>query len=333
MPSATSSAIEPVGITSIGARASSPRRMTEPLPNCFSIWASATSSAFSRSAPAMSVHPLPGPVVPSRRVRSVCSSSGQTLDRATDSPRDARCGLWRTSGRGRLQAPSNPNTCSTRAPDTPTIPFAPRAARRVTVSGVSALVIRAVDPHDDADMDAFQDVYAAAERPRTPTPPLYSREDGVALLTSTDRPASSARRSARSSTAGWSASSMITGSAARQPRHRPGLDLGRPRRHQRRGVGTRLVAHAEDRRARPRPPRLPAPGPDRGRPRERQPVLRRAAGLRARQHRDRAPPATAGRLGAARPARRRGGAAPPRLRRSAPWSGRCPTTWRRRTSR
>ena len=49
MPSATSSAIEPVGITSIGTRTSSPSRMTEPLPNCRSIWASAVSSAFSRS--------------------------------------------------------------------------------------------------------------------------------------------------------------------------------------------------------------------------------------------------------------------------------------------
>src|SRR5437660_1737695 len=34
MPSATSSAIDPVGITSIGARVSSPRRMTAPLPCC-----------------------------------------------------------------------------------------------------------------------------------------------------------------------------------------------------------------------------------------------------------------------------------------------------------
>ena len=49
MPSATSRAIEPVGITSTGTRASSPSRMTVPLPNCRSIWASAASSAFSLS--------------------------------------------------------------------------------------------------------------------------------------------------------------------------------------------------------------------------------------------------------------------------------------------
>src|SRR5579859_1151852 len=48
-PSATSSAIDPVGITSIGSRVSSPRRMTEPLPNCRSIWSRADSRALSLS--------------------------------------------------------------------------------------------------------------------------------------------------------------------------------------------------------------------------------------------------------------------------------------------
>src|SRR6266545_464284 len=53
MPRATSREMEPVGITSIGTRASSPMRMTEPLPNWRSIWASAVSRAFSRSFAAM----------------------------------------------------------------------------------------------------------------------------------------------------------------------------------------------------------------------------------------------------------------------------------------
>src|SRR4051812_23069098 len=53
MPSATSRAIDPVGITSIGARVSSPSRMTAPLPCCRSICASAVVSALSRSKPAM----------------------------------------------------------------------------------------------------------------------------------------------------------------------------------------------------------------------------------------------------------------------------------------
>jgi len=53
-----------------------------------------------------------------------------------------------------------------------------------TSSDVSKLVIRPVDPGDDADMDAFQAVYAAAERAEDPDIGLYSREDGVAMLRS-----------------------------------------------------------------------------------------------------------------------------------------------------
>ena len=43
-----SSEMAPVGITSSGTRTSSPSRITEPLPNCLSMLASATSSALSR---------------------------------------------------------------------------------------------------------------------------------------------------------------------------------------------------------------------------------------------------------------------------------------------
>src|SRR5215475_321109 len=59
-PSATSKAIEPVGITAIGTTGRSPRRITEPLPNCLSICARARSSAFSRSgtADAMAATPV-----------------------------------------------------------------------------------------------------------------------------------------------------------------------------------------------------------------------------------------------------------------------------------
>src|SRR5439155_6583078 len=52
MPSATSRAIEPVGIAATWLTGLSPSRITEPLPNCLSICASARSSAFSRSGPA-----------------------------------------------------------------------------------------------------------------------------------------------------------------------------------------------------------------------------------------------------------------------------------------
>ena len=54
----TSRAMEPVGITAMGAMTRSPRRMTEPLPNCLSICERASPSAFSRSGcTAMSVTP------------------------------------------------------------------------------------------------------------------------------------------------------------------------------------------------------------------------------------------------------------------------------------
>ncbi|CAM5734838.1 hypothetical protein SMICM304S_09930 [Streptomyces microflavus] len=52
-PRATSRAVDPVGMTSMGSFGRSPRRITAPLPNCRSIRASAASSAFSRSVPAM----------------------------------------------------------------------------------------------------------------------------------------------------------------------------------------------------------------------------------------------------------------------------------------
>jgi GNAT superfamily N-acetyltransferase len=49
---------------------------------------------------------------------------------------------------------------------------------------VPELLIRPLDPTNDADMDGFQDVYAAAERAEDPGVGLYSREDGIAMLTS-----------------------------------------------------------------------------------------------------------------------------------------------------
>ena len=48
---------------------------------------------------------------------------------------------------------------------------------------VAELVIRPLDPASDADMDGFQDVYAASELAEDPDAGLYSREDGIAMLT------------------------------------------------------------------------------------------------------------------------------------------------------
>src|SRR3954468_7099727 len=73
-PRAMSRAIEPVGMTFMATSGLSPRRMTEPLPNCLSIWARAMSSALSRSSVAM-VHTF----------GSRGSGSEPTLGRGTDS--------------------------------------------------------------------------------------------------------------------------------------------------------------------------------------------------------------------------------------------------------
>ena len=107
-----------------------------------------------------------------------------------------------------------------------------------------ALVIRAVDPYDDADMDAFQDVYAAAELAEDPSAPLYSREDGVSLLTST---------SAGYFWDGFGAfldgrmvgESMLTG-GLRDTLGTARVFVWVAPDATRRGVGTRLVRHAED---------------------------------------------------------------------------------------
>ena len=55
MPSARSRESAPVGMDSMFIPMLSPMRMTEPLPNCFSIWPSAASSALSRSVSAISL--------------------------------------------------------------------------------------------------------------------------------------------------------------------------------------------------------------------------------------------------------------------------------------
>src|SRR4051812_25235503 len=75
MPSAMSRAIEPVGMTFMATSGLSPRRMTEPLPNCLSIWARAMSRALSRSSVAM--------VFTFGEV--AWSGSGSTLGRGADS--------------------------------------------------------------------------------------------------------------------------------------------------------------------------------------------------------------------------------------------------------
>src|SRR5215470_6415908 len=76
-----SSEIAPVGITSIGARTSSPSRITEPLPNCRSIWARAVSRALSLSQPLLPGLSMPAMDTPAG-IRGFLSAL--TLRAATD---------------------------------------------------------------------------------------------------------------------------------------------------------------------------------------------------------------------------------------------------------
>src|SRR4051795_11870566 len=99
MPRATSSAIAPVGMTSIGGRVSSPRRITAPLPCCFSICAITASRDFVLSATAAMPH-LPFLVIevrrlPATRTKSVLILlSSQTLGAPTDKALPTARGLW-----------------------------------------------------------------------------------------------------------------------------------------------------------------------------------------------------------------------------------------------
>jgi GNAT superfamily N-acetyltransferase len=174
------------------------------------------------------------------------SSSGQTLDRATDSARDATGGLWRTVRTHRVQTPSNPNTCSTGHRHAGTETPLRATASGTTVDAVPDLVIRPLDPRDDADMDGFQEVYAAAELAEDPDAALYSREDGVRLLLT-------------SGTGGqlWEAyaafaGDRMVGEVIVTASLQDNLDVVRVfiwvhPAHQRRGIGARLSAYADDR--------------------------------------------------------------------------------------
>jgi GNAT superfamily N-acetyltransferase len=120
-----------------------------------------------------------------------------------------------------------------------------RAARwSLTVANVAELVIRPVDPHDDADMDGFQRVYAAAERAEDPDVGLYSRRDAVAMLTSQDE------TSLFDGYGGFVDGQMV-GETILIGSKRDNLAVAQlliwvHPVHQRHGYGARMLAHAED---------------------------------------------------------------------------------------
>src|SRR3954451_1996756 len=97
-PRAMSRATEPVGITFIATSGESPRRMTDPLPNCLSIWARAMSRALSRSSVAMMA-----------TFGCRCSGSSPTLGRGSDSFRGPSTSV---DGRRTCGRHGRPNTCS-----------------------------------------------------------------------------------------------------------------------------------------------------------------------------------------------------------------------------
>ena len=114
----------------------------------------------------------------------------------------------------------------------------------VTVNVVPELVIRPLDPHDDADMDGFQDVYAAAELAEDPDAALYSREDGIAMMTSGDQ-ASLFDAFGAFVNDRMVAEAILIGST------RDNLELGQvllwvDPDHRRRGFGTSVLDHVEE---------------------------------------------------------------------------------------
>jgi GNAT superfamily N-acetyltransferase len=114
------------------------------------------------------------------------------------------------------------------------------------VADVSELAIRAVDPHDDADMDAFQDVYAAAERNEDAEAALYSRADGVTMLLSSGTGGQLCEAYGAFQGDAMVGELMITAPL------RDNLQAARvwiwvDPAHQRRGVGTRLSGYADTR--------------------------------------------------------------------------------------
>src|SRR3712207_1675717 len=134
MPSAMSRAIEPVGMTFMATSGLSPRRITEPFPNCLSIWERAMSRALSRSSVAMVAH---------------LRSSGEVVGfHARTGVRQFRCpggSVENGSGCGRH---CRPNTCSTARSTRRAVTAAPGAASALLLGHVVLLADRQPDLAD-----------------------------------------------------------------------------------------------------------------------------------------------------------------------------------------
>ena len=159
MPSATSRAIDPVGITSTGARSSLPSRMTEPFPNCRSIWARADSRAFSRFSGDGMACSLCSRSVACRLSRSVSRTDGDAATRRVVSfdvvhargglrhPSSLLPSLWTdTSSTPAVQEPTREsNRCSSDTPATCRVLGGRRARCTGVGSGLSRARLEAPD--------------------------------------------------------------------------------------------------------------------------------------------------------------------------------------------
>jgi len=111
------------------------------------------------------------------------------------------------------------------------------------VNVVPELVIRPLDPASDADMDGFQDVYAASELAEDPDAALYSRADGIAMLTSDN--------AALFDAFGAFEGDRMVGETVLMGSLRDNLELAQvllwvDPAHRQKGVGSRLLDHVEE---------------------------------------------------------------------------------------
>jgi len=114
------------------------------------------------------------------------------------------------------------------------------------VTLVPDLEIRAVDPRDDADMDAFQEVYAAAELAEDPDAALYSREDGVTMMLSSGT-GGELCEGYGAFTGGRMLGELMVTAPLRDNLHMARVWIWVHPDHQRQGVGTRLSSYADER--------------------------------------------------------------------------------------
>jgi GNAT superfamily N-acetyltransferase len=108
---------------------------------------------------------------------------------------------------------------------------------------VPEIQLRRLDPGEAADMDAFQEVYVAAELAEDPDAALYSREDGISILSSTEGGSHTVAFGAYD--AGRMVGELMVGLPQLDNVDSAHVWIWVDPTHQRQGVGARLAAHAD----------------------------------------------------------------------------------------